>query len=176
MLTIGTIFLTIAVVSTMVILDPNFGGSLLYTLPFWIIGSICLYKGFVKNTKTETFGEICYGRVVGNKSDESLTEHNSYIYVYIPSLYKLRLLKECIGKDYTKYAPGTYVKLKYYKNDINIEKIVTKEDVPKEFLTELNDMPEYIPDYVYTSNNVKLQPMDIPRNGVSYVWLDDNKD
>ena len=176
MLMIGTILLTIAVVSTMLILNGDADISLIYILPFWVTGVYFFYKGAMKNENTETFGEICYGRVVKNVSDNNFTEHDSYMYVYIPSLFKLRLLRECIGKDYIKYPPGIYVKLKYYNNDINIEEIVTKEQVPPEILKKLDGIPEYIPDYAVISNEVRLQPMDMPVNGVSYVWLDDKKD
>ena len=179
----GFIFMMMGIMVSFVMIGVGKTSLIIFTSPFIIFGAFIFYKGLkqrIKDKKTEKNGELCFGRIKETKNNgtevNGIPYQDAYIYAFIPSLGTVKMMKENIGKYSEKYLPGIYVKLKYFENDINILGVVNENEVPQNQLNELKNLPDIVS--VYDSNFVKsntpLQPMDMPSNGVSYAWKDDN--
>jgi len=182
-LTIGAIFMVIGAFVSIMFVSAGETGLVLFGLIFFAAGLLVFVKGFkqkLKDKKTEKNGEICFGRIKetkGNGTSVNGVEYqDAYIYTYIPSLNTVKLMKENIGAKYQDYLAGKYVKLKYFEDDINIIGCVPKEQVPQNQLAEIEKYTDINPGFIYNveSSNTPLQPMDMPSNGVSYSWNNDN--
>ncbi len=106
---------------------------------FLIIGLIFMIKGLIKIIKdilTSKKGEECYGCV------KDIQETGEYVNgapiykaefnVYVESEYRTFELSEKIGMKPEKYPIGSYAKLKYYDNDINIIESIEETSIPEE--------------------------------------------
>lgn len=93
---------------------------------FEIIGIIVFGMGvrkFVKNKKTNKYGIECFGKVLDNSIVNMYTngrpEYKASILVYIENENKTEVVEEIIGFERVLYPINSYVKVKYYKGDIN---------------------------------------------------------
>lgn len=136
---------------------------------FWLIGLFLLFKGIkkcIKNASTNVNGELCYGKIC------SVYESGAYVnerpelkadfLVYIPSTLETKTISEIIGFDYYKYTEGTYVELKYYNGDINIEAVIDSSILPLDAKNALVD----------SSISSKNPARTIIVDGVEYVRKD----
>lgn len=165
--------LTLSVSLCFIVITPF---AIIVFLPLYYIGFKKIKEGRMKLQKdedTEKYGEICYGRIRDVYPTGMIVngekEYNVKIYFYIPSLKKEEKAEEVIGFNYYEYNKGEYVKLKYYKDDINIMSKVDKSEVPQKVLDLYENIAELNSNIIYHSNE-RLQPMDIPTNGFEYEW------
>lgn len=141
---------------------------------FYIVGICLVVKGakrVKKDNDTDKKGEICYGRIIDIVPTgvyvNDRQEYKAVVHFYIPSLNKDEILEEVIGFEYYKYNVGDYYKLKYYNKDINFVNKVEISEVPQNVLNFSDNIS--MNNIVYQSNE-RLQPMDMPVNGSTYAW------
>ena len=107
-----------------------FGLFLLIGIIFIVIGVIKI----IRNRNTDLYGEECYGRICNIYNSGAYVngraELKADVLVYIESLACTKTISEVIGFDYNKYPIGSYVRCKYFNDDINVESIVNYEDIP----------------------------------------------
>ena len=106
---------------------------------FWAVGIFMLVKGIrkiIRDTSTNLKGEECFGKVCNIYNSGSYVngkpELKADILVYINSIQETKMLSEVIGFDMYKYRIGSYVKLKYYNDDINLEGIIDVSELPSD--------------------------------------------
>lgn len=104
---------------------------------FWVIGFWLIFQGLkkiIKDSTTNKNGEICFGKICNIY--HSGTYVNGYpelkadILVFIPSTQETKTISEIIGFDINKYQIDSYVRLKYYNGDVNIEDVVDSSILP----------------------------------------------
>lgn len=144
---------------------PSFSGVNLVFGMFGIIGLIIFIAGIIeviKNWKTNVKGEECFGKIHNiyptGTYVNGVPELKAEVLVYIPSLNETKLLSEIIGVGAFEYQQTSYVKVKYYNNDINIIGIV-----------HLSELPVHIKDKIAmneTNSNNQIDVVD---------FIDDNK-
>jgi hypothetical protein len=180
-LVIGFVFILVGAFVTFICMGIGEVFPTLIGIVFVVAGLFVFIKGVkkkIKDNKTEKFGEECFGIVKETKNNgtevNGVSYQDAYIYTFIPSLNTVKLMKENIGGKYQDYVPGKYVKLKYYEDDINIIGFVSKEVIPQNQLAEFDKLTDVLPSYITSTSNTPLQPMDMPSNGVSYSWNNDN--
>lgn len=130
----------------------------LFFLAFYITALASIFKGIKRiliDKKTDKKGIECYGRIISiSESGTYLNGKPEYkaeflVYVYIENITKN--IYETIGFNKEKYPLGSYVKLKYYNNDINIiELIENTNNIPENILKYLDveiDKNENIDEY-----------------------------
>lgn len=104
---------------------------------FELIGLYMIYYGLkriIKDRKTKRHGVQCYGIIydiqfTGTYYNDK-PEYKAVVYFVNPETYQLENLEEIIGFDNTKYPIKSYVLCKYYQGDINIENIVSENEIP----------------------------------------------
>lgn len=116
--------------------SENFVGLLVPGL-FLFIGLRLLISGFLKmlkDWKTKKHGEQCYAIIKDIQATGVLNcdhpEYKAIMSFVNPITYQVETIEEIIDFDKTKYPSNSYVLCKYFKNDINIESAVSKNDVP----------------------------------------------
>lgn len=108
-------------------------------LLFWVVGISVFIKGLVKiikNIQTNKYGEECYGKICdvyesGNYVN-GRPEYKADVLVYIPSSGETQTISETVGFNEYKYDLGSYLKLKYYKGDINFLYEVGINELPSD--------------------------------------------
>ena len=116
--------------------DTNIVAVLLFLSVFWIIGILMLIKGLIKvirNILTAKNGKYYIGKIIevypSGNSVNGRSLYNAEITFYIDSENEIKTLKETVGYSEDKYPIGSYVKVKYYKNDINIIEAIEDESL-----------------------------------------------
>ncbi len=104
---------------------------------FWAVGIFMLFKGIIKiirDTSTSVKGEECFGKICNIYNSGAYIngrpELKADILVYISSTQETQIVSETIGFNMYKYRTGSYVKLKYYNGDINVEGIIDEFELP----------------------------------------------
>lgn len=145
-------------------------------LAFLVFGIFLLIKGIkklIQNQKTEKLGEECYAMVdsiypTGTRVNNA-PEYKANFLVYIPSQNKVEKISEVIGFNPLKYPIQSFVKGKFYENDINIKETVEYNNLP------LNIRQKF--DYyrrdnsIDTDNNILSEDI-ITINGVKYKKIE----
>ena len=115
---------------------------------FWVIGLFMIGKGLIqiiKNTLTKTKGEECYGRITNVYNSGAYVndrpELKADFLVYMPSTQSTQMLSEKIGFNRYKYPIGSYVRLKHYNGDINIEGIIDEYELPSDARHQFEEVP-----------------------------------
>lgn len=139
----------------------NFGLIILFSI-FGLENLKC----FFISQKTESKGEICYGKICSiiDSPKDNLDRYcsdstNSFlsevdVYFFLESEYEFKMLTTFVKVNMKDYTLGSYVKCKYYNNNITIEGLVQIDDIPKEIVTGLKN--KELADYVVI-------------NGIEYV-------
>jgi hypothetical protein len=137
---------------------------------FVAIGLFMFIKGLkkiIQNKKTEKYGEICYGIITNVYPDGSYVndapEYQADVYLYITSEGRTETITEIIGFDPMKYPIKSYVKVKYYQGDINIEEGLSSiKDIPmatQRYFKEYEDFREQTEDIIIV-NGKKYKRID----------------
>lgn len=111
--------------------------AIMLVLIFGGVGCILFVHGLkeiIRNNKTENYGQECFGKVVyiydtGTRVNESIL-YGAEVIVYINSEHRTMIVKEKVGFNPELYKVGTYVKVKYYRGDINFIGGVSESSVP----------------------------------------------
>lgn len=127
---IMTIFSSIVLYFTITQEGVSFMGKVAIIVTL-IAGITALTKGIIKiiqNLLTKHHGEECYGMIQRIYPTGTFVkgqpELQADILTYIVSESCTITTTEIIGFDSFKYPVNSYIKGKYYKGDINIEKII----------------------------------------------------
>lgn len=106
---------------------------------FLVIGFVFIIKGLIriiKNILTSRKGEECYGCVKDIKETGEYVNgqpiYKAEFIIYVESEYTTKEITEKIGMNPEKYPIGSYVKAKYYNNDINILDKIDDINIPEE--------------------------------------------
>lgn len=142
-------------------------GPKLFLGIFWVVGItifIIGIKRIIKNYKTNTYGELCYGRIINifksgvYINDEPQLKAN--IAVYIESIGIVEEIEEVIGvARRVKYREGDYIEGKYYNGDINITDYIPEGAIPIHIQDKLKNL------YTPPSDTIVI-------DGVEYVKKD----
>ena len=142
---IWTAFTTLIFIICLAVPGEQRGGSAM-TLPtflililFEVIG-LCLLIGglkkIIKDKKTKKHGIKCYGVVSDiqptGASVNGEPEYKAILNFINPETNKLETIEEIIGLNYNNYPIGSYVLCKYYQGDINLENIVSENEIPED--------------------------------------------
>ena len=115
-----------------------------------------------KDKKTEKKGEECYGIIKNiKKTSDKADTYKIEIITYIESTRQKETMEEDIGTSTQKYDIGNYVKLKYYKGDINIIKKVEFKEMTPIAQTNLKDEEQNLEkiDDIIEINGIKYKRM-----------------
>lgn len=123
-------------------------GPKLFLGLFWVVGLFMIGWGLtkiIKNTLTKVKGEECYGRITNvYKSGAYVNDRpelKADFLVYMPSIQDTQILSETIGFNRYKYPIGSYVRLKHYNGDINIEGIIDEFELPSDAKYHFDELP-----------------------------------
>lgn len=121
-------------------------------ITFEVIGFYLLISGLkqiIKNRKTEKHGTQCFGMICDIQKTGAYSngkaEYKAKVYFINPETRGIEKLEEIIGFDYNKYQIGSYIKCKYYQDDINISDQIQDYEVP-EYIREYLDVYRPTPD------------------------------
>lgn len=112
-------------------------GPKIFLAIFWLIGLSMIAYGIYKTKKAkdiENYGEVCYGRITKvyfsgtYKNDEPLYKANIDIYIF--STKENKTVSGDIGFDKYLYPENSYVEVKYYKDNITVQRPIESEDIP----------------------------------------------
>lgn len=125
-------------------------------LYLFIVGVIRIIRNFSTSLK----GEECYSFVSNIVPTGKLVNDNpiykALFVTYVPSLYDTREVYEEIGIDSSKYPIGSFVKVKYYNDDVNIIEIVDESVIPLEIVSKIKTDVDVAPDEI-TVDGVKYK-------------------
>ena len=137
----GSFFALLSVIVSIIITKTSGPSTFVGTICgiFLITGIALIILGLIKiikNYLTSKKGEECYGCVKDIKETGKYINDNP-IYkakfsVFVESLYEVKEIEEDLGKSKEEYPVGTYVKVKYYNDDINIIEKLEEDRVPEE--------------------------------------------
>lgn len=139
----GIIWTTFLAFITLIVIYTIFSGDAgnIFALPFfaffWYIGISMLKSGYKKmqaDIATEDFGEECFGRICklsSTGSSNGNTYYEATIIAYLPKEGNIKTFKEDIGYNFYEFPEGSYVRLKYFQNDVNIKEIVNENIIPE---------------------------------------------
>lgn len=130
---------------------------------FVVVGIVMIIKGIVeivKNMRTSKLGEEAYGRVINIKGNGQYINDSpvlvAEVKVYVKSLNQVIDCSEEVGTGIPKYDIGEYVKVKYYKGDINFLEKVNVDALP---LDIKNYIYEEVKPTVESSSEVHQGPI-----------------
>lgn len=110
---------------------------------FWYIGIYVLKNGLKKmkaDIATENFGEECFGRIYELSSAGSTNGNTFYranIIAYLPNEGIVKTFQEDIGYNFYEFPEGSYVRLKYFQDDVNIIEIANENIIPEKVKSKL---------------------------------------
>lgn len=126
---------------------------------FEFIGLYLLFKGLkkiIKDKKTKKYGIQCYGIIndiqVTGSYVNGKPEYKVILDFVNPETHQVDTIEEIIGFDYDKYPINSFILCKYFQGDINLEKQITWNEVPKEIKKYLAPVQQ-IPNYSSIENN-----------------------
>jgi len=125
----------------------------IFFIIFEFIGLYMLISGLKKiinDKKTKKYGVKCYGIIreiqeTGSYINNS-PEYKAILDFLNPETTQIETIEEIIGFDYNKYPVNSYILCKYYKGDINLEKLISEYKVPgdiKKYLVPIQQVPNY---------------------------------
>lgn len=125
----------------------------IFFIIFEVFGLYMLISGLrkiIKDRKTKKNGIECYG-IVRDIQTTGLYRNDNPEYKAIldfinPETNQLETIEEIIGFDYNKYPINSYVLCKYYQGDINLENIVSENEISvdiKKYLAPSQQVPNY---------------------------------
>jgi len=108
----------------------------LFFAVFWIIGLAMLFKGFKKlfaNVATSSIGRETVGYVLDVVDSHCYVNGNPVWdakIIFLDSNNSVKTVSESVGLDYDKYPIGSFVMIKYHKDDVNIIGKASEYDAP----------------------------------------------
>lgn len=134
----GLAFLTISAIVIVPVIITGEAIELMFVfLIFPIVGIIMFVIGLIKvirDAKTSIKGEVCYASIsdlfATNKSINESSVMKAVFNVYLESEHRVVEVEEEIGVRADRYPIGSYVKVKYYNNDINVLEHIEEQEVP----------------------------------------------
>ena len=176
----GIIFLGMSAFATFACFGEGDFGILLFLIPFWAAGGWLFYTGakkIVTNSKTKQFGTDTYGLVVD--FSETGTYVNGYpvwyahVLVFTDGRY-VKTFKEDVGTS-PKFDVGDFVRVKHYKDDINVEERESVYSIPSHIremleqaapveILKYDAAPVQQRDFAVTEDSVIVDGVFYPRN------------
>ena len=157
------------------------GGQMCFFGIFWLVGLtiLCIgVKKLIRNANTNKFGEECFGVVCNIYNSgtymNDAPELKSDVLVYIPSLNETKVISEVVGVGQSEYEVGSYVRLKYYNDDINLEGIVDEDELPSATKLILEKSPEFNNKTI--NNNFVNRDKYTKKDNEEYDYNDYNED
>ena len=133
-------------------MDMNFFLFIFFVV-FEAIGLYMLIRGLrkiIKDEKTKKYGIPCYGIVNDIQGTGAYLngkpEYKAVLNFVNPETNQVETIEEIIGFDYNKYPINSYIIGKYYQGDINIENLVSENEIPgdiKKYLVSNQNLFNY---------------------------------
>lgn len=149
---------------------------------FWLVGIFLIVTGLrklIRDGRTEKQGEICYGMVENVYPSGSYVNgqplYKADVLVFIPSENREATISENIGFKSYDYPVQSFVKVKYFNNDINIKERLSLEKVPLDIKERfISNRTQPIENYQVTNTNITQGPTPdlIVVDGVTYKRVD----
>ena len=175
---VWTAFVTPIFIMVLLVPGEQRGGAdmdpfmFIFFMIFEAIGLYMIISGLrkiIKDGKTKIHGVECYGIVDDIKPTGSYVndrpEYKAIVNFINPETNKLETIEEIIGFYYDKYPVDSYVLCKYYKGDINFEKIVYDNEIPEEIKKYLVPSPKTSDHYDFEFSDDKEY---VTINGIEY--------
>lgn len=125
----------------------------IFFILFEVVGLYMLISGLrkiIKDRKTKKYGIECYGIVRDIQATGTFVngnpEYKAILNFVNPETNQLETIEEIIGFDSNKYPIDSYVLCKYYQSDINLENIVSENEISvdiKKYLAPSQHVPNY---------------------------------
>ena len=135
-------------------------GIILFLLLFEAIGIWMLIGGIKQvatDKKTDKYGSLAYGRVLGLRRTGSyvndVPELEAVIATYIPEENKVKIFSEIVGVGNLNYRAGMYLLLKHFENDVNIVQTLQEKSLPSEALDSITKVVNKIKES-FSKNNI----------------------
>lgn len=133
-------------------IDMNLSLFIVFIL-FEFIGLYLLVSGLkkiIKDKKTKKYGIQCYGIIreiqeTGASVNDN-PEYKAILHFLNPETNQIETIEEIIGLDYNKYPINSYILCKYYQGDINLENLISENEVPgaiKKYLVPAQQVSNY---------------------------------
>lgn len=161
-----TVFVTPIFVACLFVPGEQRGGMdmniflFIFFIVFELIGLCLMISGLkkvIKDKKTKRFGLLCYGIIHDIQETGAYVNNNPEYKVIMnvvnPETRQLQILEEVIGFNYDKYPINSYILCKYWQGDINLEKIISENEVPGDIKINLVPTPQ-VPNY----SNLEFSP------------------
>lgn len=163
----GTIWTAFMFIFTIIIIFSSIESFNLMAIPFlgmfWYIGIYLLKSGLRKmkaDAATEDFGEECFGRICELSSTGSTNGNTFYratIIAYLPKEGIVKTFQEDIGYNYYEFPEGSYLRLKYFQDDVNIKEIINENIIPEKVRNRLVMLEEQKVEKIYSNSNFNTQ-------------------
>ena len=125
----------------------------IFFILFEVIGLYLLISGLrklIKDWKTKNQGIQCYGivrdiQVTGSYVNDK-PEYKAVLDFVNPETNQLETIEEIIGFNYNKYPINSYILCKYYQGDINLENLISENEISgdiKSCLVPNQQVPNY---------------------------------
>lgn len=154
---VWTVFTTFMLIIFLTAPGETNGSNLMFYIlfiSFEFVGLILIISGLkkiIKDSNTKKYGVRCYGIVNDIKPTGSYVnnkpEYKAILQIVNPETHHPEKIDEIIGLDYEKFPINSYVLCKYYQGDINIEKIISENEVPNDLVAYLTPTQQDIPKY-----------------------------
>ena len=142
----------------------------------WLISGIIMMvasiKKILENMQMEGVGEDCFG-LVKNVVEEAENVFYVEVALYLAKENKVEVTSQMVTSPFCKYKKGDFVIAKYLNREVKIKNAVFVNEIPLEiqkkfFTNETLKTTDRVTNY-------EIKPMDMPKNGTSYSWKDNNK-
>jgi hypothetical protein len=142
----------------------------------WLISGIVMMvasiKKILENMQMNSAGESCFG-LVKNVVEESENLFFIEVAIYLPKEDKVEVTSQMVPSPFQKYKKGDFVLVKYLNREVMIKHLVDVNTIPMEIQKKFFTNRTLQTTDVVT--NYSIKPMDMPENGTSYSWQDNNK-
>ena len=103
-------------------------------------------KKIIGDKKTKKYGLQCYGIVIAIQESGTYVngnpEYKAILDFLNPETHQVQTLEEIVGFNYNKYPINSYVSCKYYQWDINLDNIVSENEIPVDIKKHLAPVPQ----------------------------------
>lgn len=146
-------------------------GMMLIFLVIGIAFIIVGLKKIIKDSMTKKHGVPCYGII--QDVDETGTyvngqpEYKATLDIINPNTNQTEKIEEIVGFNQNKYPIHSYVLCKYYKGDINFERIIQPNELPSNYLDLLKPI-DYISSAAYPNIEFSEDREYVTIDGVRY--------
>lgn len=158
-----------------VFLNQGNTNSLSSGIMFFVMGCILVYYSIKKiffDAKMSAEGQDCFG-LVKNVIEEDENLFCVEVALYLQNEDKVEVTSQMVSSPFRKYNKGDFVIARYCDREAVIKNKILVDSIPLEIQKKF-----FTKDTLKTTDrvtNYTIKPMDMPENGTTYSWKDNNK-